>query len=61
MTSERFQEIERLGGIVDLSDRARFRLTGGDRVRFLNGQVTNDVRTADGRGTLYNQIHRPGR
>ena len=37
----------------DLSDRARFRLTGGDRVRFLNGQVTNDVRTADGRGTLY--------
>jgi tRNA-modifying protein YgfZ len=27
-----------------LSDRAVFRLSGPDRVRFLNGQVTNDVR-----------------
>lgn len=53
MTAEKFQEIERLGGCVDLSDRARFRLTGADRVRYLNGQVTNDVRTANGRETLY--------
>jgi folate-binding Fe-S cluster repair protein YgfZ len=28
---------------VDLSDRAVFRLTGPDSVRYLNGQVTNDV------------------
>jgi folate-binding protein YgfZ len=29
--------------ISDLSARARFRLTGSDRVRFLHGMVTNDV------------------
>lgn len=29
---------------LDLSGRAKFRLTGPDRVRFLNGQVTNDVK-----------------
>ncbi|MEP6698513.1 MAG: glycine cleavage T C-terminal barrel domain-containing protein [Verrucomicrobiota bacterium] len=30
----------------DLSQRAKFRITGGDRLRFLNGQITNDVRKA---------------
>jgi len=33
----------REGGWFPL-DRARFRITGADRVRFLNGQVSNDVR-----------------
>lgn len=33
--------------LFDLSDRAKLRLTGHDRVRFLNGQVTNDVRKAN--------------
>ncbi|MBA3651888.1 MAG: folate-binding protein YgfZ [Chthoniobacterales bacterium] len=33
--------------LFDLSGRAKFRLTGSDRVRFLNGQVTNDVRKAN--------------
>ena len=46
MTAEQFQIIEKEGGCVDLSARAKFRLTGGDRVRYLNGQVTNDVRKA---------------
>lgn len=32
--------------LFDLSDRVKIRLTGSDRVRFLNGQVTNDVRKA---------------
>ena len=31
------------GGAVDLA-RSKIRLTGGDRVRYLNGQVSNDVR-----------------
>jgi folate-binding protein YgfZ len=31
----------------DLSARLKLRLTGADRVRFLNGQVTNDVRKAN--------------
>jgi folate-binding protein YgfZ len=31
---------------LDLSARARFRMTGTDRLRFLNGQITNDLRKA---------------
>jgi tRNA-modifying protein YgfZ len=30
----------------DLSTRAKLRVTGADRIRFLNGQTTNDVRKA---------------
>jgi len=30
-------------GLADLSDRTKLRLTGADRVRYLNGQVTNNV------------------
>lgn len=30
----------------DLSPRLKFRVTGNDRVRFLNGQITNDIRKA---------------
>ena len=33
--------------LFDLSDRVKLRLTGSDRVRFLNGQMTNDVRKAN--------------
>lgn len=29
--------------LLDLSDRAKFKVTGQDRVRFLNGQLTNDI------------------
>lgn len=46
MTPELWRAIEAQGGCIDLSDRAKFRLTGADRVRYLNGQVTNDVRKA---------------
>ena len=31
---------------LDLSERTKLRVSGGDRVRFLNGQITNDVRKA---------------
>jgi tRNA-modifying protein YgfZ len=53
MTAEQFQEIEQHGGCVNLSDRARFRLAGADCVRYLNGQVTHDVRMANDRETIY--------
>lgn len=34
-----------LGGVFfDLSDRTKIRIGGSDRLRFLNGQVTNDAR-----------------
>jgi folate-binding protein YgfZ len=32
--------------LFDLSGRAKVRITGSDRVRFLNGQITNDARKA---------------
>ena len=32
--------------LLDLSRRAKFRITGTDRLRFLNGQITNDLRRA---------------
>jgi folate-binding protein YgfZ len=35
----------------DLSLRAKLRLTGADRIRFLNGQTTNDVREAGTQAT----------
>lgn len=38
--------------LFDLSARAKFRLTGNDRVRFLNGQVTNDIRKANANASL---------
>jgi tRNA-modifying protein YgfZ len=44
MTAETFQRVTSQGAWVDLSDRAKFLLTGADRVRYLNGQITNDVR-----------------
>ncbi|MCC6819994.1 MAG: aminomethyl transferase family protein, partial [Verrucomicrobia subdivision 3 bacterium] len=31
-------------GVLDLSFRSRLCLTGADRVRFLHGQITNDVK-----------------
>src|SRR5271156_2647564 len=31
-------------GVLDLSFRSRICLTGADRVRFLHGQVTNDIK-----------------
>jgi folate-binding protein YgfZ len=40
-------ELKNLGetaGVLDLSFRSRVCLTGADRVRFLHGQVTNDIK-----------------
>ena len=39
--------------LIDLSTRAKIRITGGDRVRFLNGQLTNDLREAKPGQTIY--------
>src|SRR5258708_30976170 len=33
-------------GFFDLSARVKLRVSGSDRLRFLNGQLTNDVRKA---------------
>jgi folate-binding protein YgfZ len=34
------------GAFLDLSARAKFRIVGADRFRFLNGQITNNLRKA---------------
>ncbi len=39
-----FAELRRGCGVYDLGFRAKISLTGGDRVRWLNGMVTNNIR-----------------
>ena len=41
----RYRTFLEQGGIADFSDRVKLRLSGADRVRFLNGQVTANVRS----------------
>ncbi|MDX2227857.1 MAG: glycine cleavage T C-terminal barrel domain-containing protein [Verrucomicrobiae bacterium] len=41
------------GLFFDLSQRVRLRFSGGDRQRFLQGQVSNDVRQATGDQSVY--------
>jgi aminomethyltransferase len=36
---------ERGGGVIDLSDRGRIRVSGAEAVQFLNGLITNDMKT----------------
>ncbi len=49
-------------GIYDLGFRARISLTGSDRVRWLNGMVTNNIRDlAAGRGTYAFLLNPQGR
>src|SRR6266536_2582497 len=39
-----FSKLRQECGVYDLGFRAKISLTGGDRVRWLNGMVTNNVR-----------------
>ena len=41
--TERYRSFLQRGGVADMSDRVKLRLTGADRVRFLNGQITANV------------------
>lgn len=50
------------GGLYDLSGRAKIAVTGGDRVRWLNGMVTNNVRDlAPGHGAYAFMLNAQGR
>ena len=40
------------GSFLDLSSRTKLRITGTDRFRFLNGQITNDLRKATGANAI---------
>jgi folate-binding protein YgfZ len=49
-------------GVYDLSERARIALTGGDRVRWLNGMVSNNIRDlAPGHGVYAFLLNAQGR
>ncbi len=41
--AERYRSFLERGGVAVLSDRVKLRLTGADRVRYLNGQITANV------------------
>lgn len=53
MSPELYQNLLIEGGCLDLSARAKWRLSGADRVRYLNGQVTHDVRQAKAASALH--------
>lgn len=53
MSPELYQKLLTEGGCMDLSGRAKWRLSGADRVRYLNGQVTHDVRRANATAALH--------
>lgn len=42
--ANRLKHLRREGGFFVLGPRARVRVTGADRLRYLNGQLTNDLR-----------------
>jgi folate-binding protein YgfZ len=57
-----FAALRRGCGVYDLGFRARISLTGGDRVRWLNGMVTNNIRDlAPGRGVYAFLLNPQGR
>ena len=43
VSSAAYSELQTRGGVADLSARVELTLTGADRVRYLNGQVTSNV------------------
>ena len=53
MDAALYSKVLTTGASVVLSARSKWRLSGTDRVRYLNGQVTNDVRTARADSALY--------
>lgn len=53
MNAQLFEKLESDGGWLNLSKRAKWRLSGADRVRYLNGQITQDARKADACNILH--------
>jgi folate-binding protein YgfZ len=51
-----YRRLRDTAGVLDLSFRGRLCLLGGDRVKFLHGQVTNDVRRLAAGSGCYSAI-----
>jgi folate-binding protein YgfZ len=59
---EEFAKLRNECGVYDLGYRAKISLTGGDRVRWLNGMVTNNIRDlATGKGVYAFLLNPQGR
>jgi folate-binding protein YgfZ len=59
---EEFFALQKGCGVYDLGFRSRLSLTGSDRVRWMNGMVTNNVRDlAEGRGVYAFLLNAQGR
>jgi folate-binding protein YgfZ len=59
---QEFAALQNVCGVYDLGFRSRISLTGGDRVRWLNGMVTNNIRDlAVGRGVYAFLLNPQGR
>jgi folate-binding protein YgfZ len=57
-----YQALRNSAGLLDLSFRGRLCLTGNDRVRFLHGQVTNEVsKLKDGQGCYAALVNAKGK
>jgi len=57
-----YETLQKRAAILDLSFRGRLCITGADRVRFLHGQVTNDIkRLRAGEGTYAALVSAKGR
>ena len=57
-----YEGLRKNAGIADLSCRSRLCLTGTDRIRFLHGQVTNNVQAlGTGRGCYAALVNAKGR
>ena len=57
-----YQALRHSAGVLDLSFRGRLCLTGKDRVRFLHGQVTNDVqKLKQGQGCYAGLVNAKGK
>lgn len=45
MSEDRLSQLRREGGAFAIGEPARLRVTGADRLRYLNGQLSNDIRS----------------
>jgi folate-binding protein YgfZ len=56
---DEFAALKSACGVYDLSSRVRIQLTGSDRVRWLNGMVTNNIRDLAPGGGVYTFLLNP--
>jgi folate-binding protein YgfZ len=42
-----YTDVRERAGIIDLSSRGRIRVTGSEAIQFLNGMITNDMKTLE--------------